>query len=176
MMQAVWFGLPATRLPVMVGDRADVLFQLNINDYQGVQSLQMIIQDMRISEKYANLCRSEVNRFKDVLAGAQISPEENIVPSRDDIACVYTLLRGDARLGYHSFQDRDLLTRIQAGGNKVDYIKMRLSLCILDQLGVCHIEEPNNGIFVFNVDFSAPKTSVEASPLYRRLREQIAEC
>ena len=175
MMQAVWFGMAASRLPVLVGDKADVLFQLNINEYQGVRSLQMILQDARVSETYAKACRSEVERFEDVMAGAPISPEENIIPSRDDIACVYTLLRGDARLGYHTFVDRDLLTRIKAGGGQVDYVKMRLSLCILHQLGVCRIEEPNQGIFVFDVDFSAPKTSVDSSPLYRRLRAQVAE-
>lgn len=176
MMQAVWFGMPAVKLPVLVGDRADVLFQLNINDYQGVKSLQMIVQDMRMSESYVEACRSEVVRFRDVMAGAPISPEENIIPTRDDIACVYTLLRGDARLGYHSFLDRDLLTRIKAGGATVDYVKMRLSLCILDQLGVCSIKEPDDGVFVFDVDFDAPKTSVDSSPLYRRLREQVAGC
>lgn len=175
MMQAVWFGTPVTRLPVMVGDRADVLFQLNINEYQGVRSLQMILQDAKLSEAYANTCRSEVERFEDILSGAPISPSENIIPSRDDIACVYTLLRGDARLGYKTFFDRDLLTRIKAGGGQLDYIKMRLSLCILNQLGVCHIETPGQGIFVFDVDFSAPKTSVEASPLYRQLRAQVTE-
>ncbi len=173
MMQAVWFGTPASRLPVTVGDTADVLFQLNINDYQGVRSLQMILQDVRISETYVNACRSEEKRFEDVMAGAPISPEENIVPTRDDIACVYTLLRGDARLGHHSFFDRDLLTRIKAGGAEVDYVKLRLSLCILDQLGVCHIQQPDNGIFIFDIDFSAPKTSVDSSSLYRQLRGQI---
>ena len=175
MMQAVWFGMAASKLPVVVGDRADVLFQLNVNDYQGVRSLQMIVQDVRVSEVYAEACRSEVTRFKDVLAGAPISSKENIIPTRADIACVYTLLRGDVRLGYHTFFDRDLLARIKAGGGAMDYVKMRLSLCILHQLGVCRIEEPNDGVFVFDVDFSAPKTSVESSPLYRRLREQVAE-
>lgn len=173
MMQAVWFSMPATRLPVKVGDSADVLFQLNINDYQGVRSLQMILQDVRMSEAYVNACRTEVKRFEDVMAGAPISPDENIVPNRDDIACVYTLLRGDARLGHHTFFDRDLLTRIKAGGGEVDYVKLRLSLCILDQLGVCHIKQPEGGLFIFDIDFSAPKTSVDSSPLYRQLRGQI---
>ncbi|MBQ9779717.1 MAG: single-stranded-DNA-specific exonuclease RecJ [Clostridia bacterium] len=175
MMQAVWFGMSVSRLPIAVGDSADVLFQLNINEYQGVRSLQMILQDVRMSESYVKACRSEEERFEDVLAGAPISTEENIIPDRDDIACVYTLLRGDARLGYRTFMDRDLLARIKAGGGTVDYIKLRLSLRILDQLGVCHIQEPGNGMFIFDVDFSAPKTSVEASPLYRRLRGQVAE-
>ncbi len=175
MMQAVWFGTPPSAISLSVGDRADVLFQININDYQGVRSVQMILQDIRVSETYKNACRNERKRFRDVLAGAPISPEENIIPTRDDIACVYTLLRGDARLGYSSFQDRDLLTRIKAGGGALSYVKMRLSLCILDQLGVCHIKEPDDGLFVFDVDFSAPKTSVESAPLYRKLRAQVTE-
>ncbi|MBE6585202.1 MAG: single-stranded-DNA-specific exonuclease RecJ [Ruminococcaceae bacterium] len=175
MMQAVWFGMPASRLPVVVGDTADVLFQLNINEYQGVRSLQMILQDVRMSEDYIRACHIEENRFKEIIAGAILSPSENVMPTRDDIACVYTLLRGDARLGYHTFMVRDLLSRIKTGGGTLNYVKLRLCLRILDQLGVCSIRESGDGVFVFDVNFSAPKTNVESAPLYQQLKAQRTE-
>ena len=173
-MTALWFGVTPEQLPVEIGDRTDVLFQLNINEYQGTCSLQMILQDMRVSQNYTEACRREEQRLADVLSGAPIHPAENITPTRDDIARVYTLLRGDARLGHHTFEDRRLLGRINAdGAEAIGYIKMQLSLRILHQLGVCHIQEPQRGTFTFDVNFSAPKTCIESSPLFRQLKGQM---
>ncbi len=175
-LPALWFGMSPTELPVSVGDCADVLFQLNINEYQGVRSLQMILQDVRVAQSYTKACRREEERLAEVLQGAPISPTENVAPTREDIARVYTLLRGDARLGHSSFSDRDLLSRINAEpGEIMGYVKLSLSLRILDQLGVCHIRQSRPGSFSFDVDFSAPKTCVESSPLFRQLKGQIAD-
>lgn len=176
-LPALWFGISPSELPVSAGDSADVLFQLSINEYQGVSSLQMILQDVRLSHTYTQACFSEEKRLEEILGGAPIDPAEDVTPTRDDIARVYTLLRGDARLGYHGFSGRDLLGRINADGReKMGYVKMRLSLCILDQLGVCHIQDGEAGDFAFDIDFSAPKTCVESSPLFRQLREQMKNC
>lgn len=173
-LTALWFGISPSELPVVVGDRADVLFQLSINEYLGVRSLQMMVQDLRVSASYTEACRKEEERLADVLSGAPIHPSENITPTRDDIARVYTLLRGDARLGHHTFEDRHLLGRINADGDSnIGYVKMQLALRILNQLGVCHIQEPTRGQFTFDVDFSAPKTCIEQSPLFRQLKGQM---
>lgn len=173
-LPALWFGVSPDELPVAAGDSADVLFQLNINEYQGVSSLQMILQDVRVSRNYTQACRREEKRFREVVEGAPISPSEDIAPTRDDIARVYTLLRGDARLGYSTFADRDLLSRINADGtDAMGYVKMRLSLCILDQLGVCRVHQTTDGTFTFDIDFSAKKTCVESSSLFRQVRGQV---
>ncbi len=176
MIQAVWFGMPPAHLPVTVGDAADVLFQLNINEYQGVRSLQMIVQDLRRSRRYEDACRHEAERYAQIMAGDELDLDEDVVPGRDDIARVYTHLRGDARLGYDTFVDRHLLGRINAGNEPpMGYVKLRLILHILHELAVCRIEPaglPEEGSFTFAVDFSAPKTCVDASPLFCRLRRR----
>lgn len=177
MIQAVWFGMSPTALPVTAGDAADVLFQLNINEYQGVRSLQMILQDMRPSRRYADACRCEAAHYAHVMGGGAIRPEEDVVPTREDIAQVYTFLRGDARRGYDTFVDRHLLGRINAGSTTpMGYVKFRLILNILHELAVCRIRPtglPNEGSFAFEINYSAPKTCVDASPLLCRLRGQV---
>ncbi len=174
-LPALWFGVSPHELPVCVGEVADVLFQLNINEYQGVSSLQMILQDMRVSQNYTMTCQREEQRLEEVLTGAPIYPSEDLTPTREDIARVYTLLRGDARLGYHTFSDRTLLGRINADGaaKTIGYVKMRLVLYILDQLGVCRVTQSDMGTFTFDIDFSAKKTCIESSPLFRQLKGQL---
>ena len=175
-LQAIWFSRPTAGLPFVVGDKVDILFQLNINDYQGIRSLQLIVQDMRMSEHYAETLRLRECRLRQVLDGAPISPEEGLVPTREEIAGVFTVLRNDARLGNRTISERNLLERSGRGGAAQDpmgVIKLRLMIQILNEMGVCHIKDPIDGIYIFEVNFNAPKTSIDASPLMQRLRRQL---
>ncbi len=173
---AIWFGMATSRLPAVSGDTVDVLFHLNINDYQGVRSLQLLLQDMRPSVTVAEMRRYERERFLEVVNDAPIRPEEDIVPTREDIACVFTLLRQDARLGNATVTERTLSVRIAhtplGAVTPINGIKLRLILRILEEMGVASICEPDEGIFCFEIRFDAPKTSIDASPLLQSLRRR----
>ncbi|MBQ3508182.1 MAG: single-stranded-DNA-specific exonuclease RecJ [Clostridia bacterium] len=174
-LQAIWFSHSTARLPFVVGDTVDILFQLNINDYQGVRSLQLIVQDMRMSETFAEACRREETRLAEVLDGAPIDPEEHLVPTREDIASVFTVLRSDARIGNRTVSERNLLDRANRGVSlslPMNTIKLRLIMRILDEMGVCHVEDPIDGVYIFEVNFASPKTTIDASPLMQSLRRQ----
>ena len=155
----------------------DILFQLNINDYQGVRSLQLIVQDLKPAEAETRRHERSMNRLSEVLEGSPIREEEGLVPNRDDIACVFTILRNDARLGRLTITERGLLERINrtsiGDGTPMDCIKVRLILRILGEMGVSTVTEPDVGIFTFEVNFDAPKTSIDASPLMQSLRRQL---
>jgi single-stranded-DNA-specific exonuclease len=168
-LQAIWFGRSAASLPFVAGDTVDALFQLNINDYQGIRTLQLIMQDMRISEQVTRHRLREQERLAQVLAGAPIFPEEGLVPTREDIARVFTILRDDARRGNATVTEKCLLERVSPMG----MVKLRLILRILNEMGVCRVRDPIDGIFVFEINFDSPKTSIDASPLMQRLRCQL---
>ena len=169
LLQAIWFGHAAMSLPFVAGDTVDALFQLNINDYQGVRTLQLILQDMRMSENITRTRILEQERLAQVLDGAPIHPEEDLVPSREEIARVFTTLRDDARRGNATVTERSLLERTAPLGT----VKLRLILRILNEMGVCRVRDPLDGIYVFDINFDSPKTSIDASPLMQRLRRQL---
>ena len=174
MFTAIWFSMATGKLPAVVGDEVDLLFQLNINDYQGVRNLQLIVQDMKPACRLLETRRKERERFFEVLGGAPIAQSEGIVPTREDIACVFTVLRQDARLGNTTMTERALSDRIEhtptGAASPMGGIKLRLILRILEEIGVATVTEPDEGIFCFEINFDAPKTSVEASPLLQSLR------
>jgi single-stranded-DNA-specific exonuclease len=176
MMQAVWFGMAPGKIPAVVGDTVDLLFQLNINDYQGVRSLQLIIQDMRASETLAKTRRLEENRLREVLEGASITEEEHLIPNREEIAAVFTVLRSEARVGNATIGERSLLDRANRTPAvlPIGIVKLRLILRILTEMGVCLVDEPMDGFYAFEVNFQSPKTSIDVSPLLQRLRRQLA--
>jgi single-stranded-DNA-specific exonuclease len=177
-LQAIWFGKTTSSLSAVSGDTVDLLFQLNINDYQGVRSLQLIVQDMRPSDAAVKALRYAENRLSEVLEGAPITEEEHLVPSREEIASVFTVLRSEARLGSNNISERSLLDRANRRDLPKDspmgFVKLRLILRILNEMGVCRVEAPVDGIYLFEVNFASPKTSIDASPLMRSLRRQLA--
>ena len=175
LLQAIWFGASPSRLPAVAGDTVDLLFQLNINDYQGVRSLQLILQDLRLSERLEHDRERENVRLSEVLEGSPIAPAEGLVPDREEIASVFTVLRSDARMGNMTVSERSLLERAnRATAASIGRVKLRLILRILTEMGVCRVEEPAEGYYAFEVNFAAPKTSIDASPLLQHLRMQLA--
>ena len=141
-----------------------------------MRSLQLILQDLRPSENHAKAGRFAQERLDEILGGAPIYPEENLVPNRDEIASVFTVLRTDARMGNRTVSERSLLDRVNRGGLAKDPItplKLRLISMILTEMAVCRIGDPIDGIYVFDIDFNAPKTSIDASSLLQRLRRQL---
>lgn len=177
-LQAIWFSISPGAVPAVVGDPVDILFQLNINDYQGVRSLQLIVQDMKPAEAELHRHRLCMSRLREVLDGSPIRETEGLVPTREDIARVFTVLRGDARLGRTSVTERGLLERVNHphGGETlpISGVKLRLILRILGEMGVSTVSEPDEGIFRFEIHFDAPKTSIDVSPLLQSLRRQLA--
>ena len=175
MLQAIRFGAAPSTLPAVAGDTVDLLFQLNINDYQGVRSLQLILQDLRPSETAAKSRRLEDTRLAEVLSGAPITPSEALVPNREEIAAVFTVLRSDARMGNRTVHEKSLLERANRTlSASINRIKLRLILRVLTEMEVCRVEDPSEDCYVFEVNFTAPKTSIDASPLLLRLRGQLA--
>ena len=175
LLQAIWFGMSPSKLPAVAGDTVDILFQLNINDYQGVRSLQLILQDLRISERLEHDRKREDLRLAEVLEGSPIAHGEGLVPDREEIASVFTVLRSDARMGNMTVSERSLLERVnRAPAASIGRVKLRLILRILTEMGVCRVEDPTEGYYAFEVNFEAPKTTIDASPLMQNLRLQLA--
>ena len=172
-MQAVWFGMAASAFPFGVSDSVDVMFQLSINEYQNVKSLQLIVKDMRISDDYAEKCRWERVRYGEILNGAEISPEEDVIPTRDDIAEVYKLLRRECRIGHNTFSHKTLLATLNLTcARKINYIKLKFILSILAELELCGIREPGDNLYIFDVYCNATKTNIENSEILKKLRSQ----
>ncbi len=70
---ALCFGLPTDEFPCRVGDKIDVVYNLDINEFRGRQSLQLLVKDIRLSEP-----RSAVEPF---------------IPERDDFAKLYLYMK-----------------------------------------------------------------------------------
>lgn len=172
-MVAVWFGTEHTAVPFEIGDRLDVMFQLNINEYQNVTSLQMIVQDIQLSKVYEDSFKDAWERYEEIRAGAPIAAEEDVIPTRQDMACVYTLLRREHQMGHTYFPIRRILSLVTQQGTTIGYYKLKTVIRIMQELNICDITEPVRDCFVFDFYFNPTKTSIDKSSILKKLKLQL---
>ena len=172
-MVAVWFGTEYTAIPFEIGDRVDAMFQLNINEFQNVTSLQMIVQDIQLSQTYEESFKDAWERYEEIRAGAPITVEEDVIPTRDDMACVYTLLRREHQIGHTYFPIRRILSMVNQQGMTIGYYKLKTIIRIMQELNICEITEPVRDCFVFDFYFNPTKTSIEKSSVLKKLKLQL---
>lgn len=171
--QAVCFGMPASTLELYPGERVDLLCQVNLNEFRGQQSLQLVVQDVRLSESLEREREAEEERYVEICEGACYSTEENVLPSRADIAELYKYVKQQNRCGHTAFSIRSLLSvmnEYNRGG--INYLKLRFAISILDDIRVCAVNEEYAGYVSIEVYPNAAKTNIELSQTYKKLTEQ----
>ncbi len=171
---AVYFNISPVQLQLSAGERVDVLFQLNINDFQNERTLQLIVQDIRKSDAYLAEKQQILARYEEIRAGDLLREgEECYIPTREDFALVYTFLRKEFRQGNTTFSDHALLSALEAQSpGVINYIKLKYILRILDELRLCGVEEPSDGYYIFDMYFTPNKTSIDKSSILKKLRSQ----
>ncbi len=172
-MTAIWFGVNPSELPFEPTDTVDVLFQLNVNVFQNVTSLQMIVEDMRLHPAYEDSILTLRKRYLDIKNGAPFDEWENVIPTRDDMAVVYTALRHEYQLNHSYFPIRRILLLPTVKKAGIGYIKLEMILRIMQELQLCDVTEPCEDCFVFDFYFNPTKTSIEKSSVLKKLRSQI---
>ena len=155
-------------------DPIDLLFQLNVNEFQNVLSLQMIVQDIRVSPSYVDSYEAEKARYTEVYGGSRFDESEDILPSRDDFVIVYKLLRREFYNGHTVFPMRRLLGLLNRTGHAViNYAKLKFIIRIMQELRICDITEPAEDEYIFAFGFQAGKTNIEKSSILRKLKTQL---
>lgn len=173
-MPAVWFGIGSGTLPAEAGDSVDVMFQLNINEYRNAATLQMIVQDMRLSGGETEKTLQERKRYEEIRTGAEILPGEDVVPNREDVAAVYTFLRREYRMGHTVFPIRRILHAMEERADaRIGYIKLKMILRMMQELQLCEYTEAGEDRYVFDFSANVQKTNLEKSSILRKLRSQL---
>ena len=175
-VSAMYFGVGEGELPCEEGDSVDILFNIDINDYKNVRSVQMILHDLRISEEFALRLSDEKARYEEIRAGGKYSARDNVLPVRDDFARVYTALRKEFRSGTSVLDAKAIAKLVNTQGvEHINYIKLKFIIRILNELQICEIVELDEDIYRFNMFFNANKTNIEKSSILKKLRGQCKD-
>lgn len=174
---ALYFGVGEGELGFGVGDTVDLLFNLDINDYKNIRSVQMVLQDARMAESFTKEEKRQKIRYSEINAGAEFSVGEDVIPTRDDCAVVYKVLRKEYRLENNVIDLRTLTRLVEAihGEKKINYVKLKYILRIFNELRICETEEIEVDIYRFSIFFNASKTSIDKSSILKKLKSQCKD-
>lgn len=171
---AVCFGMAASTLNYHFGEKVDLLCQLGINEFRGQKSLQLIVQDIRLSEVLADKYNTEKERYLSIVGGSDFAKDEDILPSRADIASVYKFLRYEGMCGHTVYSYRALHCSIIEQMNlDISTLKLRFIIKILSDMKVCEFDEMGEDIFEFEVCKNAEKSNIELTKTYKMLEMQL---
>lgn len=170
----MYFNMPSSKLHLHEGEYADVMFNVDVNEFQNNRTVQMIIQDIRLSEKNEAEYRRLRDRYNDVKNGGGFSPEEDFIPDRDDLAEVYRVLRREYRMGHDTLTERTLLSLLYSAAphRKINYVKLMYILLIFRELQICNVERLDETLLSFEISNCQSKTSIDKSSVLKKLKSQ----
>ena len=175
---AMYFGMSPQHFDFREGDRIDVFFNIDINEYQNVKSVQMIVKDIRLSESFETALKNDIYRYEYIKGGGDFDDPENVIPTRDDFAAVYNVLRRESRIGHDTINEKILLSMLRGDAcpkGDIGYIKMKFILSVFRELNVCGVEEGEDGYYRFEIYFKTDKANLDKSYILKKLRSQCRD-
>lgn len=177
MLTALYFGVGENDFGFAVNDTVDVMFTLDINDFRGVRSVQLLVQELRTAQAETEKLNGERRKYEAIMSGGAFSPSCDVIPTRDDFAKVYTVLRKEFRAGNSIIALSKIRRELDAfGGGSINYIKLKIIFKVFGELNICGAEEISEDVYKINIFFNATKTSIEKSSILKKLKGQCRQC
>ena len=175
-LPAMYFSNSPDSLGIYVGDKVDVMFNLDVNEWGGRESVQLIVRDLKPSVSQKAMQHDERERFEEIRCGALFTAEENILPDREDFATVYRLIQNSVRMGVNVLGHRDILSRLKSSDDKsaINYGKLKFIIMVFKELNIVFIEDVGEEIYKFKLHYPTTKANLDKSTLLRRLRSQMS--
>ncbi len=169
-LTAMYFSKETASLDLYQGERVDILFCIDINEWYGRRTVQLILKDLRPAEREERELLSHKKRFEELFSGAPVAKDEDVIPGREDFAAVYTVIRRYVRGGEDTISMRRMASLLHADGKDVGYVKLKFIFRILEELDLLGVEEIEEDVFRFRLRYTASRVDLEKSNVLRRLR------
>ena len=174
-LSAMYFSNSPDSLGVYVGDKVDVLFNLDVNEWGGRESAQIIVRDLKPSITEKEKHKVEQARFEEIRNGAVFTEAEHVLPDREDFAAVYRLIHNLVRADVDVLKHRDIISRLKNTDPMlhIGYVKLKVIIMVFKELNILSIEDIAPDTYKFKLYYSTAKKKLDKSTLLRRLRSQM---
>ena len=170
-LTALWFNRSPAELGCAAGDRLSLVYQLSVNEFRGTASAQMLLRDFLFDD--AEKIAAEERSYARLIGEEEYLPEGDFFPTREDFVAVYRKLRQTVndetpRICCRTFPVQD------EAGREIFYLKRRVILDVLAELGILSLSETAEAPYRVNVRIHQLENKIkfERSALYKRLRQK----
>ena len=181
---AMCFRTTMDELDMYPGDVADIMFSMDVNEFQGVRSVQLIVKSIRLVPEDAAAEQREDDVYgaiRTYLAGGEVTLPSDVasfIPTRDDFATVYRKIRAELRLSHKVFSLRALAHLLRTSGTPVGLCKLRLVLDVLGELSHLYVEDVSTEhtlVYRFNMPETQQNAPLESSLTLCKLQHLAAK-
>ena len=170
-LPAILFSVTPQEFSMSRGDEVDIAFTLEVNEFNGTSSAQMLVKDIKLSQRYAQVEQLNEELYQCAKCGDSELGADYIIPQRNDCGIVYNQLLNSSRMGKDSYRISRLLADVSKQNQELNYVKVKFILNIFRELNIVNIDMVDE--FSFNFHFSYPKVkvSLDKSNLLRKLKQ-----
>lgn len=181
-VSAMCFRQTLSDLDIYPGDIVDIMFGLDINEFQNQRNLQLIVKDVRLTESQFERENAERTLFANIKAGMspyELGLDENmsasLVPTHDEFGKVYNVLKRELRVEHEVFSMRALLNLLKSVGVHIGYVKLKIILMTFSELNILGVKEldAEHEIYAFRYIYLKTKTNLEKSNIYRNFKSNF---
>lgn len=180
---ALIFGCSPAETDFVVGDTVDIAFQADINEFQNVRSVQLLVRDARLCEAELCLYEKELELYRSVVEnGERFYADDRLLPNRDDFAIVYTVLKKlcaeSNTVGLHK-----IWKIIQAAHPEMlppmRMSKIKICLLVLSEVGLINIETlpsyalSGTELYKLKLCQVSGKVNLEGAPRYKAIKKLL---
>jgi single-stranded-DNA-specific exonuclease len=171
---AMLFSTTPQEFEYSYGDEVDIAYNLEINEFNGSETVQINLKDIRLSQKtidYENDCEEQ---YKLIKAGESKLSGEFIIPSRSQFATVFKHLQNYARMGREEYRYSKLVSDLTLNNVEINYFQLKTIIKVFIELNIISIEELDD--FSFNFKFLPNKTkaNLDKSSILKKLKYTYA--
>lgn len=143
-LNGVMFSATYEAFDMSVGERVDIMFNLDVNEYNGMRSAQLIIRNIREAESDMKKLALERDVYNRCINGDICSDLPDVVPNRDDFAKVYRYL---CNLKSDSISEKRVFLSLDCR-----YAKTRIIFDIFNEMGLCEVKLMEGNIFTIQIN------------------------
>ena len=169
---AMQFCVSSEEFPYEIGDEIDIAFNLEINEFMNMRTVQFNVKDIKASEGYIVQQADGEAELENVKAGSYKGNSADVIPDRDDFARIYNFLLKSAREGVSEYSYIRLKKALceQKNAAYMSYSKVKLAIKVFLELNIVSVEEIDEYSFKYRITYTKTKTSLDKSNILKRLK------
>ena len=157
---ALFFGANIAELGFLPGDEVDILCGIDINEFRGTKSVQLIARDMDYSdEAKTNLCEMQKECDEFIFEGR--APFLSDIPSKSECGAIYrelvSMLDGDTGV--------ITIKKLISSSGSLSYISAGVALAAFRQLEIISIEKVSLFEYKITIRKFKEKKDIFAAPI-----------
>lgn len=173
-LDAIFFSTTPEETGVAAGERVDVCFYPQINDYRGWRNVQLQVCDLRPARTRA---QTEEALFRRLMAGDRLSPLEAaaLLPTRQEFANLWRYLRSRQREGPIEETAQRLARNVaKSCGGREEFMRTEVCLAVFHDRGLITVEHTTDHLRI-RIREGGEKVDLEGAELMRQLRRMAGQ-